>query len=288
MIPRQATGEQAADGDSPGDEEEESRAVIGKCHHFPAKLVEYRDGQGSDEVKPAGGEYRSEQRSVAKQVLDLADPCGRIPVQVSFWIRCRGAPGDPACHQPADQCHADEEVATPPVWISTAEIPIWMQEGEHRACHDDSQDRRDVGGHVDDAIGPGQIPLGDQLREDSVLRWPEEGTLGSHQEQYAQHGKDRQIGVDSLQRERRHAEQHGEHLHPLGDDDDLAFGESVGDGAAEDGKDDKGSRKHCHHHRLGVDGDPVEGDSTGDEQDELSEHIVVEGSQQLRRSQGEE
>ena len=248
---------------------------------LPTEFVEYRERQGSDQEEPAGGDHRAKQWSISEKVFDLGDARDWIPVEVALRICGTFAPGDLSRDEPADQRHGDEEETTPPVGMATIEIVIGVEVGEHRSGHHNPQDGRDIGGHVDDAVGACQILLRNHLWQDSVLRRAEEGALSPHQEEYRQHRDDRQVGVNPLQGEGGHPQCHGEDLHRLGDDDDLTLGEAVRDRPPEYRKEHEGEGEDRHHSGLRIDRQPLDGDPGGNQQYELAKDIVVEGAEQL-------
>ena len=169
--------------------------------------------------------------------------------------------------------------------MTCRQIATGVKKDEHGACDHGAEDGRHIGGHVDDPVGAGQILLENHLGQDAVLRGAKESTLSTHQEQHREHRDDRQVRIDPLQSEGGHSERHRHHLHALGHDDDLTLGESICQRTAENSEQNERQREDRHRHRLSIDGHPVDGNLDGDQHDELSEYIVVEGAEQLSPGQ---
>ena len=210
MILALVNPEQATDGDSAGDEEEQPRTTVAEAENFFPANIQHGECQGSDQEEPAGRQNRAQQGAIGGQKLHFPDSVDGIPAQRSFRVSSVTTLADVERGAPSHRCHGDEKEPTPPVGMCRRRVIVTVEEGEEQPSDDGSEDDRYVGGHVDDAVGASQILLVDHLGQNSVFRGTEEGTLGSHQKQHPEHCDDRQVGIDPLQKKGSHTECHGE------------------------------------------------------------------------------
>ena len=189
--------------------------------------------------------------------------------------------GDFAGHQPADDRNRNEDDPAVPIGVTLTQVSLWIEVKEHRPGEGGAEDDRDVGGHADDGIGPGQVRFLDHFGNDAEFGRSEEGALGPHQKENRHHGQNGQIRIDLGQEKRPHPENHHQNFRDFDHEDYPSLGKAIGDGSAQAGKEDEGEGKDPHRHRLGVQGKVFEVHLQGDQQDELLEDVVVKRPKKL-------
>lgn len=139
-----------------------------------------------------------------------------------------------------------------------------------------ADDDRQEGAGFDQAVGPGELVLGDQLRDHPVLGGSEKGAVRRHQED------DQVEGVLHADGESRHRQSGDRHLHDFHRDDQAGLGETVGQSPGRSRKEQEGEDEG--RADGGGDGPRAAAAMVADqvEDDQQLQDVVVECSEKLR------